>query len=91
MKFRDINLNADTRACETPNGAYPLSRKEFEVMAYLVAHQGRMCTRQELVDNIWDGRVDPRSVDCLISRVRLRLGNYGTYITTTPGEGYGTV
>jgi DNA-binding response OmpR family regulator len=49
-----------------------LTRKEFELLAALVATPGRVFGREELLDLVWghDGFVEPRTVDVHVARLR---------------------
>jgi two-component system alkaline phosphatase synthesis response regulator PhoP len=70
-----------------------LTRKEFELLAALVATPGRVFGREELLDLVWghDGFVEPRTVDVHVARLRgkftgARLPAPG--IETVRGVGY---
>ena len=52
-----------------------LTRKEFELLAALVATPGRVFGREELLDLVWghDGFVEPRTVDVHVARLRAKF------------------
>ncbi len=52
-----------------------LTPKEFELLAALVGHPGRVFGREELLDLIWgqDGFVEPRTVDVHVARLRAKF------------------
>ena len=65
-------------------------RKEFEILALLAGHPGRVFTRENLLDRIWgsDVHVVDRTVDVHIRKVREKLGPDGDRIETVKGVGY---
>lgn len=65
-------------------------RKEFELLAFLATHPGRIYKREVLLDEVWghDTFVVERTVDVHIFKVREKLGNYGKRIETVKGVGY---
>ncbi len=67
-----------------------LSKTEFDMLVYLVKNEGRICSRNLLLDEIWgiDVYVEDRIVDTYIKRLRKRLGPYAYFIKTVFGVGY---
>ncbi|MBX6377642.1 MAG: response regulator transcription factor, partial [Clostridia bacterium] len=70
-----------------------LTRKEFELLAFLVRHAGRALTREQLLDNVWgeDYFGDNRIVDVHIRHLREKLEDDAarpTIIRTVRGVGY---
>ncbi len=67
-----------------------LTVKEFEVLKVLAENDGKVFTRQVLIEKVWgyeyfgDGRV----VDTTIKTLRKKLGQGSVYITTVIGVGY---
>lgn len=63
-------------------------RKEFELLAFLLAHQGQVFSRQELLNQVWgeDVHVVDRTVDVHIRKIREKLGS--EHIQTVKGIGY---
>lgn len=70
--------------------AVDLTPKEFELLLYLVDHEGRALNRDQIVNAIWnyDFYGDMRTVDVHIKNLRLKLGDKGDYIKTVRGIGY---
>ena len=68
--------------------AYELTQREFEVLRELLTHQGRIMTRQNLLDKLWryDFYGDERVVDTHIKNLRRKLGI--EFIQTVRGVGY---
>jgi len=68
-----------------------LTRKEYLLLATLVANEGEIVRRQDLLQKIWGYREDirTRTLDVHIRRLRKKLGTFGdTYIETVFGVGY---
>lgn len=65
-------------------------RKEFDLLFYLASHQGRVFTRDALLNQVWgeDAYVNARTVDVHIFKIREKLGALGTKIETVTGIGY---
>jgi len=70
--------------------AIDLTPKEFELLLYLVDHEGRALNRDQIVNAVWnyDFYGDMRTVDVHIKNLRLKLGDKGDYIQTVRGIGY---
>ncbi len=68
-----------------------LSPTEFNLFSYLVKKRGRVCTREQILDEVWgmDAFVEPRTVDVHIRRLRARIGTKtSSLIRTIRGVGY---
>ncbi len=65
-------------------------KKEFELLAFLAANQGKVFTREALLRRIWGESVYviDRTVDVHVSKVREKLGEYAAWIETVKGVGY---
>lgn len=65
-----------------------LTRREFELLAFLAAHPGRVFGRTELLDRVWgeDFLGSERTVDQHVAQLRARLG--ARWIETVRGRGY---
>ncbi|MDO4898602.1 MAG: response regulator transcription factor [Rothia sp. (in: high G+C Gram-positive bacteria)] len=68
-----------------------LTYKEFELLKFLVQHQGRVFTRSQLLSEVWgyDYYGGTRTVDVHIRRLRSKLGpDHEQLITTVRNVGY---
>lgn len=67
-----------------------LTLKEFELLCLLMENQGRVLTRDQLLNSIWGYGFDGenRTVDVHIRTLRQKLGKCGGYIETVRGVGY---
>ncbi len=67
-----------------------LTRREFELLRYLVQNKNRVVSRDKLLERVWgyDRMVETRSVDVHVGRLRQKLGGAGQQIETAVGLGY---
>ena len=68
----------------------PLSKKEFGILDILVSNPGRVFSREEILEQVWQGEsfVLDRTVDVHIAHVRKKLGDMGNRIVNRQGHGY---
>ncbi len=85
-------LSADFEAVAVSVGgeAVRLTRREFELLRYLVQNKNRVVSRDRLLERVWgyDRLVETRSVDVHVGRLRGKLGEAGRQIETVVGLGY---
>jgi DNA-binding response OmpR family regulator len=67
-----------------------LTRREFELLQYLIENRNRVVSRDRLLERVWgyDRMVETRSVDVHVGRLRAKLGVAGRQIETVVGLGY---
>ena len=87
----NLILDLDLKTCSVDGVEVKLTKKEFELLAYLIANKGKICSRDQILANVWSDEVIvlDRTIDVNITRIRQKIGSYGTYIITRPGFGYG--
>ncbi|MBH25525.1 MAG: DNA-binding response regulator [Myxococcales bacterium] len=63
---------------------------EYRLLVCLLRAQGKVFTREELLDGIWgrDAEVQDRTVDVHIMRLREKLQSAGEFVETVRGVGY---
>lgn len=86
-------LDVDARQLYRGGSAVHLSRKAFDLLAFLVAQRPRAVPRQELYDHLWpDTFVVEANLPILIREVRVALGDEnGEWIRTVHRHGYACV
>ena len=84
-------IDLDLKTCTVDGIEVKLTKKELELLAYLIANKGKICSRDQILANVWSEEVIvlDRTIDVNITRIRQKIGCYGTYIITRPGFGYG--
>ena len=66
------------------------SKKEFEILNLLASNQGKIFSRENLIDELWKDApyVLDRTVDVHIARIRAKLGECKAYLMNRSGYGY---
>lgn len=88
LKFKGLVIDQDDKLCSINNEAISLSKKEYELLVFLITHPNYVHSREDLLKELWDNSVSLRTVDTTISRLRKKLQEYSAYITTRLGFGY---
>ena len=90
--YRGEHLVADFDAVSIAVDGQPvrLTRREFELLRYLVENRNRVLSRDRLLERVWgyDRIIETRSVDVHVGRLRGKLGAAGKQIETVVGLGY---
>jgi two-component system, OmpR family, KDP operon response regulator KdpE len=71
-------------------GALDLTAKEFDLLAFLARHAGKVCTHQMILREVWgsDYRDEAHYLRVYAHRLRRKLGTAGHLLRTQPGIGY---
>ncbi|HEY3044685.1 MAG TPA: response regulator transcription factor [Vicinamibacterales bacterium] len=90
--YRDAHLVADFDAVSVAvdGTSIRLTRREFELLQYLVQNKNRVISRDRLLERVWgyDRLIETRSVDVHVGRLRTKLRAAGRQIETVVGLGY---
>ena len=91
LQVEGLILDIEFKSCTVDGAEVKLARKEFELLAYLISHRGKICSREQILSRVWSDEVVvlDRTIDVNITRLRSKIGNYGSYIVTRSGFGYG--
>ncbi len=91
LKFEGLELSLKQRTCTTDGNPVQLTRKEFDLLAFLMGSPDRIFSRADILTAVWadDVYVIDRTIDVNINRLRKKLGRYGRHIETKLGYGYG--
>jgi two-component system phosphate regulon response regulator PhoB len=67
-----------------------LTPTEYRLLVCLLERRGRVQSRQQLLEQAWDihARIETRTVDMHVQRLRAKLGDAGDLIETVRGFGY---
>jgi len=88
--FTKGSIEFDTRTGRVLDGGFAveLTSQEMAVLSYLVHNAGRLITRTELSEHIYeyDGDRDSNTIAVFVTRLRKKLGS--DLITTVRGRGY---
>ena len=86
----DLCIYPDRHEVTKAGKPVALTYKEFSLLCLLAENKGRVLTRSNLMDKIWDLGNEPenRTLDVHIRSLRLKLDDSGEYIETVRGVGY---
>ena len=85
-----LKIDLETKMAYVDGEKITFSKKEFEILALLASHPGKIYSREDLINELW--KVAPyvldRTVDVHIARIRSKLGECKVYLTNRSGYGY---
>ncbi len=91
----NIRLDRGKRSVEVRGGVVELTSKEYSLLEYLLLNRGRVVTRREIAEHVWDEHFDPFSnlIEVYVGRLRQKIdADSGpaepSFLTTRRGEGY---
>ncbi|MDP2944026.1 MAG: response regulator transcription factor [bacterium] len=91
LKINDLELDPDKFLVTKNSKRIFLSSKEFDLLEYLLKHKGRILSRQNIMEHVWDENADPFSntIEVHIRNLRRKLENDGRrLIFTVSNRGY---
>jgi len=90
IRFGSLEVEPDAHKVRVDGEPINLSALEFRLLKTFLANQGRVQTREMLLEKVWDihAEVQTRTVDVHVKRLRTKLGASGDYIKTLRGVGY---
>lgn len=93
LEVGDIKVHPDRFEAFFKGDLLELTRKEFELLVYLIQHKGQILSREQLLSSVWeyDFVGDTRIVDVQVSHLRDKIetdSKNPTYIKTVRGFGY---
>ena len=92
LKCGRLVYDTRTRIASVDGAPVALTRKETGVLEYLMLHEGRPVSQEELIEHVWDGSVDSfsNSIRVHISALRRKLRAALGYdpVVNRVGEGY---
>ena len=91
LQVEGLQLDMEFKRCIVDGVEVKLARKEFELLAYLISHRGKILSREQILSRVWSDEVVvlDRTIYVNITRLRSKIGTYGSYIVTRSGFGYG--
>lgn len=91
MTYKGMTISHEERRLVIDGEELSLTKKEFDLLWYLMSNANQIFTREALLTAVWedDVLVVDRTIDVNINRLRKKLGSYGNNIITKSGCGYG--
>jgi two-component system, OmpR family, KDP operon response regulator KdpE len=91
LQVGDLGIDLVHRMATLAGRPVPLTAREFELLAYLARHAGKVCTHHMILKDVWGPGYGAESnyVRVYAHRVRKKLGDEdGRMLRTVPGIGY---
>jgi DNA-binding response OmpR family regulator len=93
LAFGPVRIQVQARQVFKAGREVPMTRKEFDLLVYLLEHRGEIVTRERLLDHVWGYERFPttRTVDTHILRLRRKFEadpDRPAFILTVHGQGY---
>lgn len=89
ITYKTLVVNQDNKMCYIDGNEVALTKKEYEILVFLLSNPNYIHTRESLIKKLWNKDVSLRTVDTNIMRLRKKLDQYGANISTRVGFGYG--
>lgn len=91
-RFQSCELDTERAELRFKGELQPVEPQVFHLLVYLVEHRDRLISKEELIDNVWAGRiVSDATLSSRISSARSAVGDSGEVqgiIRTIPRRGY---
>lgn len=92
IQIGELVVDPRSRNVEVAGSQRDLTRREFDLLAFLAANPGQVFSRSQLLDQVWDSSAewqDPATVTVHVRRLRNKLGDEPErWIQTVWGVGY---
>ena len=85
-----LRLDVPEHRCFVNGAEVPLTLLEFRLLLHLMQHPGRVRSREQLLEEVWQlrGSLETRTVDTHMNRLRQKLSEARDYFETVRGVGY---
>lgn len=93
LTYKGLEINLDEHSVTTANGTFELPNKEFELLLYLARNQGKILTKKQIYEAVWqeDYCFDDANIMVMISKLRKKIepdSGEPYIIQTVKGMGY---
>ena len=90
LKSGLLILDVVAKTVEVNGKPVHLTAKEFQLVEYLLRHNGEVISKDQLLDHVWadEERVQHNTVETFIANVRKKIGGGDCIIHTVRGYGY---
>lgn len=90
--YEDVTLHLESSRLEFREQQIDLTKNELKILYYLFKQAGKICSRSEMIDFLWDNQlyVDDNALSVNINRIRDKLSSIGLndFIKTKHRQGY---
>ena len=75
LTYQDLSLNTLTFEVKRTGKQIELSKKEFSLLEYLLRYQGKVLTKEKIINHVWDYDADilPNTVEVYIGYLRNKI------------------
>ena len=90
LQYEGLAIDLIHKSVTVDGEAVLLTKTEFELLALLLSHRGKVFSRQQILESVWpqDVIVTDRTVDVNVTRMRKKIGRYAGCIVSRQGFGY---
>lgn len=90
LTYKGLTIDIPKKKVTINDEEISLTKKEFEILLFLLQNQGRVFSREDILARVWHDEVYvlDRTIDVNITRLRKKIGEYGQRIVTRLGYGY---
>ncbi len=94
LDLGEFKIDLQKRVINHSGSEIDLTRKEFDLLSYLLLHKNRVLTRMQLSEHIWgtfaDDDYDSNYIDVHVKNIRKKLSAFGPveWLETVRGVGY---
>jgi DNA-binding response OmpR family regulator len=85
-----VTIDVAARTVLVGKESVQLTAKEFQLLEYLIRHQGEVLSKDRLLDHVWsdESRVQHNTVETFVANLRKKIGEGEKVIKTVRGYGY---
>ena len=93
LVYKGLEINLDEHSVTTEKGTFELPNKEFELLLYLARNQGKILTKKQIYEAVWNEEYcfDDANIMVMISKLRKKIepdSDKPSIIQTVKGMGY---
>ncbi len=91
LSIQELKVDKNGRNVYVKGELINTTRKEFDLLLFLINHDGKVFTREHLHERLWGADAEfgtLRTVDTHVKTLRLKLKSAGVYLKTVWGVGY---
>ncbi len=90
ISYEGIEVDLDSKSVKVDGREVAFTKREFELLKLFIENPNKVFSREEILKLVWhdDVCVLDRTVDVNITRVRKKIGRYGSNLVSRQGYGY---
>lgn len=90
FEWKELSVDIPRHRVTVKGKVIELTATEFKLLTILIQRRGRVQSRDQLLQDVWEyeATIDTRTVDTHMRRLREKLGSAAKYLDTVRGVGY---